>query len=202
VRRRDRFGVTALGQHRGTLVLGHWRGRFGESSRVLLKRPGDSHFTTIAKRHRARRIDVDEGFVMHLDKRGQEVPAVWVVDLRGARPRTRQIAISTDNDCRCANALVKVRDATLDRQHVYWIEEVTRAEGDAPLGAGAPSSTTTRILRVDLRDPAAAAEGHVVGSAKTLAVASGLVFHDAREEFTTGYRPEWAPAEPFLPVEP
>ena len=209
VPRRKRFGVTAVGQHRGALALGQWRGERGELSRVLLKRPAATHFRTLAKRRRARRIDVGDGFVMYMDKTGatpgpavREVPDVYVSDLRGAKPRERRIASSTDNDCRCSSAVVKIRDATLDGHHVYWIEEVTRSEGDAPLGTGAPSTTETRLLRVDLRTAGPAVEGTVVGPITTLAVTGGLVFHDAREELQQGYRPNWSPAEPFMPVEP
>ena len=206
---RRRFGVTALAQHRGALALGQWRGRRGRLSRVLLKRSGASHFATLAKRRRARRIDVGDGFVMYVDKTNRspgpgrrEIPVVYVADLRGPTPRERRIASSTDADCRCVNAVVKVRDATLDGHHAYWIEEVTRADGDAPLGTGGSSTTTTRLLRVDLLAPQPAVEGTVIGRATTLAVTGGLVFHDGREPFDQGYRPEWSPADPFTPVEP
>ena len=208
IRPRKRFGVTALGQQRGTLALGQWRGKRGELSRVLLRRRGASRFATIAKRRRARRVDVGDGFVMYLDKTVarpgpavREVPVVYVSDLRGDRPRERRIASSTDDDCRCRTAVVKVRDATLDGSHAYWIEEVTRSDGDAPLGTGGSSTTTTRLLRVDLRAAQPAVEGIAVGSVRTLAVTGGLVFHDATE-YEEGYRPQWSPAEPFTPVEP
>lgn len=209
VSKRRRFGLTAVGQHRGALAVGQWRGASGELSRVLLRRRRASHFATLAKRRRARRIDVGDGFVMYADKTlprpgpgVREMPVVYVSDLRGSAPRERRIARSTDNDCRCMRAVVKVRDATLDGHHAYWIEEVTRSDGDAPLGTGGSSTTTTRLLRADLRAPEPAVEGIAVGPVTTLAVSRGLVFHDARQEFQQGYRPNWSPAEPFLPVDP
>jgi hypothetical protein len=103
-----------------------------------------------------------------------EQAVIAAVDLTGARPRTRILAIDDyfDDSCRCTDSFTFESSATIDGRFAYWREgRTTDRFGPAP-------STTTRILRVDLSAPHPVVESFTPARyVQSLAVDGGTLYY-------------------------
>jgi hypothetical protein len=197
-----RRGITAVGQDRGLLALAIWAGEGdfpgdeGNLSKIVIRRPGESKLRTVRHRQRATRLEVGGGFVMFFDETDSTKQRVGVIDVRGAKPKLVFTTASRE-PCKCTS-VSQIYDATLDGRHVYWTEEV--AYSPDGLGTGnANFETYRRIRRVDFRAAERVVEEHRTdqGQARTIAVADGVLYHDADAAYAEGRRPDWRTVPEF-----
>jgi hypothetical protein len=196
-----RRGITAVGHDRGLLALAIWAGDGeapgdgGELSKIVIRRPGESKLRTIRHRQRATRLEVGGGFVMFFDETSPTQQRVGVIDVRGAKPKLVFTTASRE-PCKCTSTST-IFDATLDGRHVYWTE-VAYYSPDG-LGTGnANYETFRRIRRVDFRAPGRVVEEHrTQNEARSIAVADGVLYHDADEAYAEGRRPSWQAVPEF-----